>query len=174
MAARKVGEMLRFDRSGPPITERDVERVERLVGCRLPEDYRTFLLKYNGGTPRPSGFQVVKERLGTQEVRVEGFYRITEDDFNLELAIKFSRRPRQADDDYEFPADAIRIGSSEGADILLFVRGLRAGQVWLKDHAEDHGNPMEGMSFLASSFDEFLKKLVPDEFDEPPFVEREP
>jgi hypothetical protein len=162
---------VRFDHTGPPITEHDLEPLERLVGCRLPEDYRAFLLKHNGGTPRPSGFQIVSERHGSQDVSVEGFYHVGEDGFNLELSIKFNRRARDDDDDYEIPADAISIGSSEGADILVFVRGVRVGQVWLKDHEEDHGNPMEGMTFLASSFDEFLKKLVPGELDFPPHTE---
>src|SRR5437899_12283709 len=34
---------------GPTISEGDIARFEDRLGYQLPEDYREFLLKYNGG-----------------------------------------------------------------------------------------------------------------------------
>jgi len=39
---------------GPPLTENDVCQFEQYVGARLPEQYRSFLLTYNGGRPTPN------------------------------------------------------------------------------------------------------------------------
>jgi len=71
------------------------------------------------------------------------------------------------------PYDCITIGSAGGGheDILLFVRGRRRDQIWLKvwdDVSEDvdldrNTDPEEGLYFLANSFNEFLSMLCTEE-----------
>jgi hypothetical protein len=157
---------MHFEHSGPPVTANDVERVERLVGCRLPAPYREFLLRHNGGTPRPSGF-AVDYGFGLDIECVEVFHSIGDGTGanDLEAAIRSDLDPRQDHEQFAIPADGIWIGAAGAGEIVLFVKGLRAGQAWLKARGEDRNNPMEGMSFLASAFDEFLGRLTPCEWD---------
>ena len=42
-----------FEDSGPPIEEREIAELEHTLGVTLPPDYRTFLLRTNGGRPVP-------------------------------------------------------------------------------------------------------------------------
>jgi hypothetical protein len=42
-----------IDSAGPALSEAELQRFERDVGHRLPEDYREFLLRHNGGRPSP-------------------------------------------------------------------------------------------------------------------------
>jgi hypothetical protein len=155
-----------FENCGPPLTSHDIDRVEKLIGCQLPASYRDLLLKHNGGTPRPSGFEVWYA-YGPATDCVEMLHSINRGTAgnDLETAIRSDQDARQSHEQFEIPADAIWIGAAMGGEIVLFVKGLRAGQVWIKAGVEDHGNPMEGMSYLAAGFDEFLAKLTPCEWD---------
>src|SRR5260221_405851 len=48
--------MVFFERTAPPLSELDIERVERGLGVRLPQDLKEHYLLHNGGTPRPRFF----------------------------------------------------------------------------------------------------------------------
>ena len=48
--------MVVFERTAPPLSELDIERVERRLGGRLPQDLREHYLLHNGGTSRPRFF----------------------------------------------------------------------------------------------------------------------
>lgn len=163
-----------FERSGPPVTPRDIERVERLVGCSLPTPYREFLLKHNGGVPRPSGFIVAFDDIGPIDECVEILHSINRGTYHndLETAIRLDRDSRQPQEHFEIPSDAIWIGSAMAGEIVLFVKGARAGQVWFKRAVDDHNQPMEGMYLLAPTFDDFLNMLKPSEWDPPAGVQR--
>ena len=39
-----------------PTNESEIAKFEELVGFRLPDDYRDFLLQHNGGCPEPDAF----------------------------------------------------------------------------------------------------------------------
>lgn len=45
--------MVEIKDSGRQLSEYDIAQLEALIGCKLPADYRTFLLRTNGGTPEP-------------------------------------------------------------------------------------------------------------------------
>ena len=44
----RLGEMV-FDEPGPKVTPQSIAAAEKQLRVKLPEDYRSFLLKYNGG-----------------------------------------------------------------------------------------------------------------------------
>lgn len=46
----------RIANSGHPVSTSDIERVERALGVRLPDDYAAFLRATNGGTSEPERF----------------------------------------------------------------------------------------------------------------------
>ncbi len=44
---------------GPPLDEKKIApTAEKKMGIKLPEDYRQFLLKNNGGRPDPANFPI--------------------------------------------------------------------------------------------------------------------
>jgi hypothetical protein len=45
----------RVEESAPALSEVRLRSVERELGVALPDDYRSFLLKHNGGRPFPAG-----------------------------------------------------------------------------------------------------------------------
>ena len=49
---------LTVDFSGPLISVAEIGQLEQQLGCTLPEDYRDFLLKHNGGIPSKGYFFV--------------------------------------------------------------------------------------------------------------------
>jgi hypothetical protein len=50
--------MVQITEPGPSLTDSDIHALERKVGATLPEDYRAFLLRWNGGVPEPGHFPI--------------------------------------------------------------------------------------------------------------------
>lgn len=44
--------------SAAPITDLDIKRLERKIKLNLPEAYKAFLMKHNGGRPTPKFFPI--------------------------------------------------------------------------------------------------------------------
>jgi cell wall assembly regulator SMI1 len=44
--------------NGPPLKEETVSAFERLIGAKLPSDYRQFLVTHNGGRPEPDTIEI--------------------------------------------------------------------------------------------------------------------
>jgi len=127
-------------------TEVDVSHFEMSIAARLPDDYRDFLLRYNGGYPQPNGFR----------------------DGNEVLSCFFGLWQKHADLNYELlahrgviPAGMIPIASDPfGNSVLLEVARPHRGRVWFWDH-EQSGEPDKAVSLLAETFTEFVASLVP-------------
>lgn len=52
--------MIKITSGNPQITEKDMAAFEARIGVRLPEDYREFMLAYNGGEPDRTAFNAKK------------------------------------------------------------------------------------------------------------------
>ncbi len=50
--------ILRMEETLRQLTTDDIHAIERRLGSRLPDDYRAFLLEYNGGRPVPCNFPI--------------------------------------------------------------------------------------------------------------------
>lgn len=127
-------------------TEIDVSHFEMGLAVRLPDDYRAFLIKHNGGYPDPDGFR------GGDDV-LNFFYGLWQKhgDLNYE---ELSHRNF-------IPKEMIPIACDPfGNAVLLEVRGPHRGRVWFWDH-ERWGDPAGAVSLLAGSFTEFVDSLVP-------------
>lgn len=59
-----------FDSPGPVLSRDDVADLERKIGCKLPDDYVSFLLRWNGGVPTPNGCVVPGFRFRATDVQV--------------------------------------------------------------------------------------------------------
>lgn len=125
--------------------EADVSHFEMSIAAQLPDDYREFLLRYNGGYPSPNGFR------GGDEV-LEHFFGLWQ---------------KRADLNYELlahrgfiPEGMIPIASDPfGNAILLEVSRPNRGRIWFWDH-ERSDQPEKAVSLLAKSFTEFTGSLV--------------
>ena len=54
-----------FSKCGPKQTKRQLQTFARSLGIVFPDEYRDFLVKHNGGVPKPnkSAMAIVKEKL---------------------------------------------------------------------------------------------------------------
>ncbi len=136
----------------------EIEAFERQYGWKLPADYRSFLLKHNGGSPIPPHACLLK---GTDEhVLVDMLFGIGLQERDLDLRtwmISFGA---------ELPPGHLIIGGVGG---LLFVLRLGVDQcdVLCWDRMGELDGQAKGASGvwypIASSFTDFLSSLKPVE-----------
>ncbi len=62
--------MMNIENHGPAISESDVAALEARLGASLPEQYRMFLLRFNGGSPPPGVVDVLGLEGGAADVQV--------------------------------------------------------------------------------------------------------
>jgi cell wall assembly regulator SMI1 len=62
--------------AGRLLSDDDIVSLERRIGCRLPEPYRRFLLRYNGGRPTPDADTIDIEHLPGSPTDVGDFFGI--------------------------------------------------------------------------------------------------
>lgn len=145
---------LKFRNSFPPTTENAVLDFETTIGHRLPNDYRTFLLKDNGGEqPEPDCFRVETGEITALAVL---FPIGVPNDF-YDLAGHF--KSKQDD----LPKHVIPIGLDIGGNtICLAIAGDANGTVLFWDHeveADQDNDEWENLYFCARNFTEFLDCL---------------
>jgi hypothetical protein len=137
--------------TGPPVTQGELVDLERRLAIRLPEDYKRFLLAYNGGYPAHQAFDYD----GDSSFAIQHFYPLASDDvFHVSLF-------RDAyGEEFE---DLLEIGiSSFGDPLCLAVGDAHFGSVWWYDHEHDpEEDPHLGLTKLAATFEEFVTGLTP-------------
>lgn len=141
-----------------PPSDEEIQAFEFDVGA-LPEDYKAFLKRHNGGTPSAI---LLKTRSNERVI-------------NTLLALKappgFQDSIAHYRDVYDgrIPRRAVPIASAGSSDlILLDIEASRFGQVLYWDHnlesddqsADDY---FENTEWVAASFSEFLGLLKPDQ-----------
>jgi len=150
---------LNLERSGPPLTREEISVFEQEIGAQLPEDYRRFILRHNGGVTGLTGAFIGfswERRLQT----LWGFYRLlpTRDE-GLRRAL---RELRELKTDGFVPVAS----TSNDEEICLAVCAKDAGAVFFtvyKYKAVYRGDLVPiavTMAPLAGSFTEFLDMLV--------------
>lgn len=150
--------------TGPAVTDADVRRLERELDLELPEDYRAFLLKSNGGYA-PSSHCMFRLRKGTTVLN--SFYSLNaiDETDDLRAAQLYPKYPEN-----NLPKNAIAIGyDSFGSRIVLVLSGERRGEVWFLDtlNPADDAKPRvdwfrrPDVIRLAGSFREFIERLGP-------------
>lgn len=156
------------DDKAPPAPGNELAKLEGMLGGPLPDDYRQFLLRCNGGYvggalwykgPTPAG-----ESADTGVQHIGGFRE--ESYFSLKWAIGCydSRIPKELmwimDDPF-------------GNAICLGVRGTHRGRVYFWDHEREPDpnrwdrqvETAKNVRLLANSFSEFVTGLKPTEIE---------
>jgi len=144
-----------------PSTKEEISNFEKEINVELPNEYKTFLLKYNGGKPSKYVFPDTED---LYSFAISDLYGLnTKQDYN-DL-----RRSWNLFKDRIFK-QFISIGRTiDGDQITLGISGPLKGKVYFWDHNtelendEFTENVLPGnMYLLADSFNEFLNKLEED------------
>lgn len=134
---------------------------ESNVGFQLPQDYREFLLRSNGGEPVNPVFRFLASDGPYTDSAVRYFFSIS-DKLTFSLAHKYgiySGAGRIAKEMLPIAAD------SGGNLVLLALAGPDAGKVFFWDHEiealVDNPASVEHLTLIAKSFREFCDELTP-------------
>lgn len=155
-----------------------IAELERAIAIDLPPEYRRHLMR---GVPwkRPDPPLAVRVGSGDRYPDLLEIHALF--DFLERQFVSLGRRMKSMTvrwmldvhrnrpvGEGRIPEDSIAIGYViTDADIIIYIRGPRRGEVWLKsfDRLERDGidEPNDDLRFLAKDFDAFHASLVPDE-----------
>lgn len=146
-------------KSQRPTNLEEIAEFEKLIDAKLPEDYKQFLLKHNGGHPVMNGFELI-ETINDKESSgaVSWFFPLYEGDSNLLLWFKLTRN--------KLPDEYIPIGYDNGDSICLVIKGENYGKVyyytsdWSYWSEEDYNY----IYLISNSFTEFINGLYKVEY----------
>lgn len=135
------------------IKENDIIEFEERIGSKLPNDYRHFLLKYNGAEVNKCDCKIRKIGEGEEEYFLDfcGFKNL----FDIEMDAS----------DIEMIPQTIFIGSTwEKPMYLLSLREKSYGNIYYIYYddnftEEDIDNKVGKVSFIEKGFTEFLRKI---------------
>jgi SMI1 / KNR4 family (SUKH-1) len=147
---------VRFEQAFPGASAEQIESVEEELGVELPDDYRRFLERHNGGDLEDN-FLPPKADASARYLYSAG-PNADDDIYDLVSAAAFYRPGSPADP--EIDADYLPIGEDDGGNVIcLKVRGDDGGAVYLWSHdAFENTNPF---TRLADSFEAFFESLRP-------------
>lgn len=139
------------------VTEADVLQLEQQLKATLPSDYRTFLLKHNGGYPDPNFFPITSFPLDDHGI-LEWLLCLEEGyvlDIRRHLSLYQNRIPR----------NLLPVARDPGGNMLcVAISGNDYGKVFYWDHegeADEGAEPdYENVYFVAHSFDALISQLV--------------
>ena len=139
---------------------KSIEMWESKQGARIPDDYRSFLLKYNGGYVYPRMFHLgVPEDIvhpAMQLTLVDALYDWTTVESHFNQNTFGSAQPRGYLDIGDTPG---------GVEVLIGLAGEARGKVfaWPQKHAEWGSEENREVYLVAASFNVFLDMLFDDE-----------
>jgi SMI1 / KNR4 family (SUKH-1) len=152
---------------GPSVTDIEVEAFESQLQTRLPDDYREFLLKVNGGRTARSHrvFTMLMRKSRKDETDLNSLNSLNDPDDRFNLVARWKRAREW------LPKEVIPVGYDDfGGTVVVVIDGPRRGQVWFLDGADprpEGSNPrvewfdQRDVSKLADSFHEFMACLRP-------------
>ena len=138
-----------------PVGVAVIEAFEKRIQMSLPEDFRTFLQKTNGGK--------TADRCQFREGSIQQFYGLGIGFAYADLDWKFDTFVREE----RMPENCVPFASDEGGNqYVLVCQGKRRGQVWFWDHESglDDGEASDAwwdiMYLQAKSFAAFASALT--------------
>lgn len=143
-----------FSDVGAPLSDKQLDRLERDLDIKLPAPYRSFLLRTNGGKPHPDFFPIA-EHTSLALGRIEVFFGI-------------GRSDRKANVDWHYkmlighlPNYALPIAATVNDDVIFVALGaLDQGRIyfWERGDARLEGG-YDNSYVIAPDFDKFLDRL---------------
>jgi cell wall assembly regulator SMI1 len=161
-AITKYGVKLIMDQ--PPAEEGRVSVLEAKLGRRLPDEYREFLLLYNGGRPVPSAFQFAANKGSDTDSLVNWFLSLHDGEVsNLEKVARLMNG--------RIPSETLPIARDPfGNLILLGLHGDVRGKIYFWDHEREPDDQPDwsNIDLIADDFDRFMRGLRRSLSDPPP------
>lgn len=144
-----------------PLTSATLKDVEDRLGFELPDDYRNFLLKHNGGQPQPSVFHFKYESGRYADSCIDWFlavYHGEHDNFETYYEMYKGERMR-------LPPELVPIAHDPGGNLIcISVIGFRKGAVFFWDHEKEVGDgespSYKNIHLIADSFAAFIAKVT--------------
>jgi hypothetical protein len=146
----------RLRERGPKLSEKEVEQFEREIGARLPEDYRWFLLTFNGGCYYEEYIIEFDTPGGPVGSAIAGFSFCS---LNVvDSASGGDLRWLRETHDGRVPDGMIPIGNA-GTDLILLDTACGSGlYLWVRDREMRVEHPNDNRFFLAQSFSDFANE----------------
>jgi SMI1-KNR4 cell-wall len=140
------------------IEEKELLIFEEKVGINLPPDYRQYLLKYNGGSPVPSDFNIPNHGMNS----IDEMFGIHNGPKYLSLESNFETYKNR------IPHGLLPIANDNFGNILCIgFLGEAKGQIYFWDHEECDDGDWSDIVRISDSFTSFLNSLFeyidPDE-----------
>lgn len=133
-----------------PVSEEELDAVEKSLGSSLPPDYREFLRQYGGFNVHKS-FSIPESHSSGRREDIGGF---------LDAKSPFAHRPSMESYDELLPLAPIAIGFGEKGYILLALSEVEKGCIYFWDRGENPSNvESENIHLVANTFDDFIKSL---------------
>ncbi|MBN2256593.1 MAG: SMI1/KNR4 family protein [Anaerolineaceae bacterium] len=138
-----------------PLSRNRLNNFERSLNITLPNDYKDFLLKYNGGQPKPSCFWIKQNQDGSG---ILNFYGLHDGNKYLSISTYKGKEP------YGIPDSMIPIGEDGiGNYICISISNDCYGVIYFLDHDihpyNDH-NSLKGITKIADNFTSFINSLI--------------
>jgi hypothetical protein len=110
---------------GPPISTSIILAIEARFNAILPDDYKQFMLHYNGGIMTPNILRIAQG----QEFSVKNFLSINNESIVNDIAAQWNCKPTYMSG-FLFPIASDFFGNYAA----ISLRGSRYGSVWVWDH----------------------------------------
>lgn len=150
---------IKFSESWTKVTERSLSRIETKIDITFPPQYRSFLMKHNGGHPRPSTLT-----FNNKTVKVALFYSAGGDpDIDIVQAqktvttlfnTKFNEEDRQ-----KFAGLLVIAEDVVGNYLFIGTEGENENQIFYFDKK----NKTTPLNLVAKSFNDFINLFTGDE-----------
>jgi hypothetical protein len=138
---------------GPLLTEKQIDRTERELDVKLPEDYRSFLLHTNGGKPQRDFFPIESHKT-LQTGRLVSLFGLGRPIKQSNIDWNYKNLIGQLPN-YHFP-----IGITPEEDMVTLSLGrLDAGRIYYWVRAEYNVSGDNEAYFIANNFSKFVDKL---------------
>lgn len=135
----------------------NIARFEQKNNLKLSDQYKRFLLEYNGGYVEPNVFKISEEQ-GESALNILYGLDISEDYDELSSVYETM--------DGIIPSNFISIGDDAGGNqICLGLDELYCGKIFIWIHNMGQGEEMNNMFLLANDFTSFLDNLYEDGAD---------
>jgi len=144
-------EILEYNNS---LDEKSLDDFEKEFEIKLPEEYRHFLIKYNGGYPAPDGFKFMNKDKGSSVDRFLGLIDREYDDIRKYIE-KYKNR---------IPDNLIPIAYDPGSNLLcISISGGDFDNIYFWEHEFEFNEGQKPdytiVMVIANSFNDFLSKL---------------
>ncbi|SUD91844.1 MULTISPECIES: SMI1/KNR4 family protein [Psychrobacter] len=136
------------------LTNSEIEAFEKQYSINLPQEFRSFLMKYNGGKVYPETF-VFHDKTDASSISYFLGIGLKEYYYNLSYTFDMFRD--------RVPNNLFPIARDPGGNLILVgLSGKELGKIYFWDHEfEADGNKpdMSNVHYLSSSLDTFLNEL---------------